>query len=292
MCVCVCVCVQCSSTVLTTYLPIFMYMYMFHLALPFVMFLMSCIKFQTFPARFIRIKLPGLWWPHYWLKNSEEMLTFEDEDSISNDVKGVATPRRMINCKTVVTQIIHHLCVLLTFGLCSPQLAIAVMCAILVTSDLLQLMIGRFVHFRLHSLVGEGVSSLLVALELASTDHALCALSEQLTETIILVKGCYVPILTTSTLFVCFICFDMSGDVHGWRDSLWVPITFACLYVALAVGRRSLRKYFYFTTKKKNPSMFDCDGNHNSGGGNGNNGNMMAKAIGKFELEAGSAGTT
>lgn len=283
---------------LTSYIPIFMYMYMFHLALPFAMFLVSCVPFQSFPRRFFRIKLPGVWWPQHWLKNNEALLTFEDEALLEQDEKGVATPRKMLNCKTVVTQFIHHICVLLTFGLCSPQLALAVSCAILVTSDLLQLMIGRFVHYRLNSLLeerpvqsGDGVrGGLRMRLSLAKIDHALCALSEQLSETIILVKSCFVPILTTSTCFLCFICFDMAGDgQRGWRKSVWVLIAFACLYVALLLGRRTLRKNIYRSTKEKNPFLFDKnrDNDDNDYVNKSGSGDGECRSVGNFELESG-----
>lgn len=255
--------IQCASTLMTSYLPIFMYLYIFHLALPLLMFSASCIQFNSYPARFIRIKLPGVWWPYHWLLNAEKTMTFEDEEQVASDDRGVATPRRMINSKTVVTQIMQHICVLFTFGLCSPQLAVAVICAIVVTSDLLQVMIGRFVHFRLTALVGGGGGDVSGTeggggggVSLAHLDNALCALSQQLSETIILVKTCFVPILTTSTLFFCFICFDMAGDKSGWRDSVWVPICFACMYVVILAGRRLLRKGLHRTAMMSNPAMF------------------------------------
>jgi hypothetical protein len=240
---------------MTSYIPIFMYLYIFHLVLPLLMFGASCIQFNSYPAKYIRIKLPGIWWPYHWLTSSEKTLSFEDEEQLANDEKGVATPRKMINIKTIITQIIHHICVLFTFGLCSPQLSIAVICAIFVTSDLLQVMIGRFVHYRLASLAG-GETGTTENIARAHLDYALCALSEQLSDALILVKTCFVPLLTTSTLFFCFICFDMAGDSNGWRASLWVPITFTCLFIIFIVGRRFLRKSLHNDLKKRNPSAF------------------------------------
>ena len=238
---------------------------MFHLALPFCFFLLSLFKFESFRWEFVKIKLPGIWWPNYWLKSNADMLSFDDEELAKSKSKGIPTPRKLINSKTIITQITHHICILLTFGMCSPQLALAVICAIVVTSKLLQYMIGRFTHFRLNSLEQERrmvmTGSANIHLNLVKTDYALCALSEQLTETLILVKTCFFPVLTTSALFMCLICFEMSGDVNGWRKSLWIPITFACLYVAIIVGRRILRMSIHLSTRRNNPAMFVDSGN-------------------------------
>lgn len=260
---------QCASTLLTSYIPVFMYVYMFQLTLPFVLFVLSFFEYNSF-HKWLRMKLPGMWWPHFWLKACENKMSFDDEDSVKRDMKGIATPRRMLNIKTVLSQVMHHSCVLLTFGLCSPHLCLAVICSICVTSDMLSYMIGRFVHYRLNSLVQDrqlvisskgknDKQSMHEVLSMVKTDNALCSLSEQLGDKTIFVKSCFVPVFTTSAAFMCFICFNMAGDRGGWRQSMWVPVVFLTLCVLFGLMRRCIRHHLYLSTRKKNPDIFQGD---------------------------------
>jgi hypothetical protein len=145
---------QCSSVLLTSYIPVFIYTYLFHLMLPFSIFVMSCISYTTIPSK-LRTKFPGIFWPDHWVTNEADRLTFGESEAVEREVAGVATGRKLINIKTIVTQMVHHMCVLLTFGMCSPLLALVVITSIVVTSDLLRMLLARFVHYRMEALLCE-----------------------------------------------------------------------------------------------------------------------------------------
>ena len=239
---------QCSSVVLTSYIPVFIYSYMFHLMLPFGVFMISCIPYSTIPT-IIRTKFPGMFWPDFWVGSRADRLTFTESEAVEADVAGVATGRRLINIKTIVAQMMHHMCVLLTFGLCSPLLALVVVCSIVVTSDLLRVSIARFVHYRVTLLQDEGKHLGLLGSQesqegggslridrsrsatLESFDFAIQALSDEFKGTADMLLVCHFPILLTSCLFFMMLCFDMAGDDVGWKKSLWVPIVFILLFL-------------------------------------------------------------
>lgn len=266
---------QCSSVVLTSYIPVFIYSYMLLLMLPFGAFVLTCIPYKRIP-KMLRTKFPGIIWPDYWITNREGRLTFDESEAVTADNAGISTGRRLINIKTIVTQIMHHICVLLTFGLCSPVLAVIILCAVVVTTDMLRVGIARFVHYRVCTMHDEGKRGRLFGdtdderkscAVLVQSDVAIQALSGEFKGTIDILVVCWFPVLVTSCWFFMMLCFDMVADDVGWDETLWVPVVYISLFCAVwLTSKYAVKRYITTPYRKKTEELRansgDCRDSH------------------------------
>jgi hypothetical protein len=166
-----------------------------------------------------------------------------------------------MNVDKVLPPIFNNLMILLTFGLCSPILALVLVCTISVTGLQWLFFIGRFFLLRLRnpsklakrfqsdecqiveaatltkkfSLEKDSVKDLEderrseANLERRSTisvvmDEPLLILDAILRKTVRYESVYIWPIVITSCLFVTCLSWDMAGDRVGWSGAIWVPI--------------------------------------------------------------------
>lgn len=128
---------QCGSVVLTSYIPVLLLGYSIQLLLPFVLLaIVTCVSHDSVPAS-IRTTLHGVIWPEYWLQGGGVLA---HNKAVVRD-----NPSTMLNMSTIFcNDVFNNLLVMLTFGLCSPLLAVAVACSVMLKMSLWVLLIGRY----------------------------------------------------------------------------------------------------------------------------------------------------
>ena len=134
---------QCGSVVLTSYIPVFLLGYSIQLLLLLIVLLvLTCVSYDSMPPS-IRKLFHGIIWSEYWLQESADVLA---RDNIK------ALKMRTIFCNDVC----NNWLLMVTFGLCSPVLAVAVVCSVLLKMSLWVLLVGRFTSCVLHKEEGDG----------------------------------------------------------------------------------------------------------------------------------------
>jgi hypothetical protein len=103
--------------------------------------------------------------------------------------------------------------------------------------------IGRFVFVR--SSLGSdsdsgGVGGSGDCGDSISNDDGLTTLSVACLPVLDTLEDCIWPIVLSSAVFFAFVCWDMAGDVVGWRKSFWAPVT-VLLFPLLLLGCLRLR---------------------------------------------------
>ena len=134
---------QCSSVVLTSYVPVFILGFSIQLLLPFVaILLLTYVPFGSIPA-FVRQGVHGVVAPEYWLQLGDS--------ARNNEAILQSNPSVMLKiCTIYCNDVFNNWLLLLTFGLCSPVLAVAITCAVVLKMSLWVLLIGRFSRCMLH----------------------------------------------------------------------------------------------------------------------------------------------
>jgi hypothetical protein len=238
---------QCGSTFLTSYIPVYLYSYSFQLiGICLRTLLFSCLDYSVFPS-FIQRSLPGLVWPFHWKINST-----------------LIPPSIIIQPHRIISPIMNSMMILLTFGLCSPILAVMITLTICLSSYKWLYYIGRFCIIRIEKKMnlihnaneenstdgdrqshqstleikqfepnpmrmGNGKEyddSLRVEYfsSVSLEDEYLTTVERSLGDTDGYYLGSVWPILCTSSFFITCLCWDMAGDHVGWQKALWVPI--------------------------------------------------------------------
>lgn len=267
----------CSSVILTSYIPVYIYMYALLAVAPLVVMLFGLSSdYSWFPA-WIQARFPGILWPLHWsmegssglsdssqsvvcaLHAAQRVRTTSDmssssEVSVESDVsdprvlKQSAEPKLVINVVSIVTNLMHNIYILSTFGLCSPYLAVVIVICNTSHIVLWKILLGRFVicrvvkssederkrsasksrdravshdtflDFNVHELMEQNTST---------HDAALITLSDALYEARGVFAICIWPILVCSSVFFMFVSADIAGDRLSWRGGQLVPV-FLC----------------------------------------------------------------
>ena len=242
---------QCGSVVLTSYIPVLLMGYSIQLFLPFIMLaFMHCVSYESMWPSF-RKTLHGIIWPEYWLQGKDDMFTHNKAIVQSNSIV-------MLNIRTIFcNDVFNNLLVMLTFGLCSPVLAVAVAVAVLLKMSVWVLLIGRFTMTLLaedkddiscddtassdvastvdsvsSSQISQSISTVVVHDEMVH--FFLIALAEMHISLYEILAGSFWRLVWCSALFVALLSWDMAMDEVGWLQSVWVPL----VPLGYAVGLR------------------------------------------------------
>lgn len=206
---------QCTSVLLTAYIPVFIYTYSLQVIAPFIfLFLLCFIKYTTLPRPF-RKTVPGILFPNNWSKD-------RTEQGFRSDVLQIAVSKRLYNIKTVTSNLIHNIIILLTFGLCSPVLACLIGAASYLITATWRILIARFVHYRIFELTSSGTKK-------HRQDYALASMGALAGEAKGLILLCLWPYVFVSAFFFLCLTWDMSGDRVGWRKGSWAPLASVCV---------------------------------------------------------------
>jgi hypothetical protein len=245
---------QCGSTLLTSYIPVYMYSVSMQLLASIVTFafiiLSSSYNITEHPHWSWLLRwFPGVCWPSHW-NNVHHHHTFE----LTVNEKQI----RLVKPHEIISRMMNNLVLLLSFGLCSPVLCCYIALNICVHLSCWLLLIGRFVCLRIDFLASPqlslaGLSHLshlsfdLLPLSFVeaghkeiSEDQLLLLLDQQLSGVHSSLLVCKWPIILTSCFFVTLLCWDMAGDQGGWFSALWVPIVGVVMAMLIWVWDRVL----------------------------------------------------
>jgi hypothetical protein len=151
---------------------------------------------------------------------------------------GARGGRALIYPEFILSSATNHLLFMLTFGLMSPALAVAIGFVTATTTFFWEILIGRFLcreavrsgRPRPHSTgQGMGMGNEHVFSAAASLKHldglceTVCCAPRQLLSFLALASAC----------FFALIALDMAGDQQGWLVALWAPLSFLLLSLLL-----------------------------------------------------------
>lgn len=217
---------MCSSTLVTTFVPVYMFVYCIELLIPVLyLYVFTGTEYEHYSGLLKRSFLHGIFWPEYWNPEGENPAgasasTISMEGSNDNN----AEPRKLLKANRIVTSdILSHMLVFFTFGLCSPFLATSILMSVGLKHAMWLMIIGRFVSMRT---ARQGAGS-------RARDHALEAFSEACLPVLDLVGNFVWPIVWCSAIFFSFLCWDVLGDEVGWKEAMWAPLLVLAVPVCL-----------------------------------------------------------
>jgi hypothetical protein len=237
---------QCGSVVLTSYIPVLLLGYSIQLMLPFIfMTSLTFVSYDSMPPS-VRKMFHGIIWPEYWLQGGDVLVR---NTAILNSDPSVLLEIETICCNDVL----NNWLLMLTFGLCSPVLAVAIVCSVLLKMSLWMSLVGRFTRSILPGDGGGGDGSNATSPPAAGTTavgpfpsrlsetvsrrsvvnnkntddvvhFALTALAEVHIPLFEVLSRSFWRLIWCSALFVALLGWDMAGDEVGLLQSLWVPL--------------------------------------------------------------------
>ena len=206
------------------------------LLIPFAfVMIFTHVPYQTVPTA-VRGLIHGIIWPKYWVEESDEK-----EKDLSSQ------PLLLLDTVDIVSMdIIFNLSVMLTFGICSPILALAIGLSCFFKLQMWTLFIGRLVSYftrRNRNTFGSHKKEDTTGREDSKeSDHQLdlSKREESVSDfefpyTLRYLATTCIPIfdildqnsgilLGSSTIFLSLLVWDIVGDDFGWKNSLWAPI--------------------------------------------------------------------
>jgi hypothetical protein len=242
---------QCGSTILVSYIPIYMYAISFQIVTVLLKILTITSRHQI-PSS-LRRSFSGISWPQQWSQQLPPPASplsssldpsppwARDPSPPDPSERASLTPDSLIEPYQIISSLVNSLILLLTFGLCSPVLAGYILFSVLLTLTSWLYLIGRFLDLRQdrdqdnprpRSLtLTRALTSITFTPSLTTKDYLIPFLNDQLEGTHRYLIVCKWPILLTSTAFMTLLSWDMAADKSGWEDSLWVPMI-GCALIA------------------------------------------------------------
>lgn len=226
---------QCGSTILVSYIPIYMYSITIQIFVVLSKFVL--IFFPNLLPRLLRSKISGVAWPLFW-----------DTTVHSPAIVDLIDPSQ------IASSTVNSLILFLTFGLCSPVLALYLLFSVAITLCSWIYLVGRFIDLRRQSLSSSTTSSADDAATVP--DPFVVILNDQLKGFSRYFLVCKWPISIASTLFITVLCWDMAADQIGWKDSLWVPGVGILFILQLWICDNSSFQQFMMNLFTQSPKIF------------------------------------
>lgn len=204
---------MCSSILFAYYIPIYMYSYViFAFFIPIAYVFAATTKSEKLP-KWVFVILPGILWPKDPTPSKFPFM-FDPEDVSASQLQ--------------------HFTTLLTFGLASPILAVAITIAMCMEMFTWQVMLGRYI------IQSKEVSD---KVEGGGDDHLQAAnakLNEACKNAWRRPLGCSWLVFWTSAFFYMFVTLDIASDKVLVAVASWCPVLVACVPVCLWL----YKKYF------------------------------------------------
>jgi hypothetical protein len=131
---------QCGSTLLTSYLPVYMYsisLQILFIVVTFIIIILpTTITTVQYPQWLLKL-FPGVCWPSRWSNTEIDLMQ---------------RPIRLINPHQIISLTMGHVVLLLSFGLCSPVLCCSIALSVCVHLCCWLVLIGRFVCVHIDAL--------------------------------------------------------------------------------------------------------------------------------------------
>ena len=142
---------QCSSVLLGAFVPVYIFAYSIQLIVPpLFVAVYTASHYPSYPLIIREKALHGVFWPDHWKKEiAVTSALFGDNEDVVTLSQDRIRPRALLKANRIVSaDIVSHLLVFLTFGLCSPLLAVIIVSAVTLKHYMWIMIIGRFVHSR------------------------------------------------------------------------------------------------------------------------------------------------
>jgi hypothetical protein len=224
---------------------------------PLMYYLLSRMNHLNLPPIF-RDRLPAIIWPGAWEIQLESFELMESKSAEKTESKlfaqKVVSPhircRQTFSPDNLLSQLTHHFSIAMTFGLCSPPLALAIILVVWESGAIWRILINRFLLLRFERL-RRSVTSLR---ELAERDPFVLRLEESLIGVSSAFEGSIFPILFIGTVFHSCLVWDIGSD-HLGINALWFPFSLMGLFSALYI----LYKFRMMRQEQRNPlSTMKC----------------------------------
>lgn len=162
----------CSSVVLTSYIPVFLFVYSIQIIVPIVyVCFFTSITYASVPNAFQKV-IQGVFWPAHWEKREagnvgETGTTVTSDTSVAGvdsscpsadrreddrgvgDMQNCAEPFKLLKADRIISSdILNHLLLLCTYGMCSPFLSLAIVLSASLKQCMWVMLLGRFVDMR------------------------------------------------------------------------------------------------------------------------------------------------
>ena len=208
----------CSSVLFSYYVPIYLYVYVFFsFGIPFGYVVLATTPSEKF-YDFMLYVLPGILWPRD--ENPERFQFLFDPDDVTASQ-------------------LQHLTTLLTFGVVSPCLAVAISITMCMEMYTWQVLLGRYVTQRQEKMESDRESKTEAEVKLEFL-HTFGNLNKTCTEAWRRPLSCGWLVFWVSALFFIFVTYDISTDTSTLSTSAWLPV----LIVSVP--------FFLWVYKKKN----------------------------------------
>ena len=148
----------------------------------------------------------------------------------------------------VLSDVLGHMLVLLTFGLCSPFLSASILLTVFWSQKMWVMVLGRFVHDHLGLASVSCGDNTSVALR-CNNDSALLTLSHACLPILFLVSEFVWPMMWSSASFFAFLCWDVVGDEAGMVAAVWAPALVLSISLCLWMCERGI--VFYVKLKNE-----------------------------------------
>jgi Leucine-rich repeat (LRR) protein len=238
----------CASTVLTAYIPVYLYIYCIEILLPVLsLYLLLFVfpKYHTLPP-FLVDKVPAVLWIDFpeWLNDqlkngsSSVVSPLSSQHRVKNgevehtdlvEARQSTIPTTLFKPDGVFIPLLQHLAILLTFGMNSPALGLAIALAISVLILQLQWLTSRFVSHLNHFPAKGPTMQLLTQSFFDPTSNILLNLW---------------LIIGVSCVFISALCWDIAGDERGWNHVFWIPLLGFALCLLLFAAFQTFRHCF------------------------------------------------
>lgn len=200
---------QCSSAILVNFVPVFVLTYsLLSFIQPILLFCLVYFVTKSKPLKSMLVVLPSILWPHRAHK-------FEF--------------RKVILANPIVSGLLHHIVVLLTFGIACPPLGVVIAASIFLITSQWEFIIGRYLSVRRKKSTGipstSSISNFNLALENACVGVWLGPM-----------KAVYTMVYVTSVVYSIML-FDIAGDKIGGFPAFYTfSIPMLCVPVLIRVG--------------------------------------------------------
>jgi hypothetical protein len=221
---------QCTSVILTSFIPVLIIGFSIQLILTLVLPI-ACLQADKWVniATALRHKLiPGVFCPDFWLNTSSSAALIRQTVDVKND------PTILVKTKSILcSDVLNNATIMLTFGLCSPVLATAVVCVVVLKMKLMEMLVARFtIMLDSAKNAGNNVEGK------AHLHVALVALGRVPFPYREVLRKSFWLLAWASAMFFALVCWDMVSDEVGWWRALWAPASALLFPVLLwAAGR-------------------------------------------------------
>jgi hypothetical protein len=223
----------CGSVILTSYIPVYIYMYILSVVITVASTYTYCkyVNYTTL-STVIQKTFMGLMWPkHDWNGDAESL------------------SRLLLKADNIVCNVLHHICILLTFGMCCPALAVAIAIFVSCKVWIFQIVLGRFLETINHS---EEVNNISIATKSFDyPNNVWLALELAASDIDVYVSNCMWEVVCMSSVFFALLCWDMASDTSLLKDAVWLPITAITIPLTMWLCYTVIKMHYFIDTNNR-----------------------------------------